>query len=146
TPRRPPRSTLFPYTTLFRSEKEKVISEASPDRGYKNVEHVDRSDDRCQQDEPGKECAADREENSLRRTHHLANTIHPAAVAVNQTSRPSPRTSRYQANTVNVFVRKNPRSHLTAANATMRETTNPTAKCPNSSAASLPARASATAA
>src|SRR5690606_39317835 len=84
TPRRPPRSTLFPYTTLFRSEKEKVISEASPDRGYKNVEHVDRSDDRCQQDEPGKECAADREENSLRRTHHLANTIHPAAVAVNQ--------------------------------------------------------------
>src|SRR5689334_24518505 len=29
--RRPPRSTLFPYTTLFRSNIEKVVAEKVPD-------------------------------------------------------------------------------------------------------------------
>src|SRR2546427_4987353 len=31
--RRPPRSTLFPYTTLFRSERQAVIHEREPRRG-----------------------------------------------------------------------------------------------------------------
>src|SRR2546430_11066862 len=34
--RRPPRSTLFPYTTLFRSERIAALSEASmPDEGLR---------------------------------------------------------------------------------------------------------------
>src|SRR2546430_17128589 len=34
--RRPPRSTLFPYTTLFRSQTETVIT--GPDNALENVE------------------------------------------------------------------------------------------------------------
>src|SRR2546426_6798755 len=35
--RRPPRSTLFPYTTLFRSEPDRVRPERSPRRGAGGV-------------------------------------------------------------------------------------------------------------
>src|SRR3712207_8089984 len=31
--RRPPRSTLFPYTTLFRSERDRLVGEAAVGRG-----------------------------------------------------------------------------------------------------------------
>src|SRR5256885_10789783 len=35
--RRPPRSTLFPYTTLFRSEKIVVHAPCRPDEAIQNV-------------------------------------------------------------------------------------------------------------
>src|SRR2546430_15390933 len=39
--RRPPRSTLFPYTTLFRSQS-RVVALVQPDRGLvQDVEHAD---------------------------------------------------------------------------------------------------------
>src|SRR3712207_8924047 len=45
--RRPPRSTLFPYTTLFRSGHER------PDRGAGPGEHAQRDDaDRLREHEP----------------------------------------------------------------------------------------------
>src|SRR5687768_17896375 len=43
--RRPPRSTLFPYTTLFRSRKGH--READHDRGHQDPEHDQRDDARA---------------------------------------------------------------------------------------------------
>src|SRR3712207_4984805 len=37
--RRPPRSTLFPYTTLFRSDVHQKVSDILHERGYKTVAH-----------------------------------------------------------------------------------------------------------
>src|SRR5437016_7109483 len=37
--RRPPRSTLFPYTTLFRSEVAHLVA-APPERGLLDAEHL----------------------------------------------------------------------------------------------------------
>src|SRR3712207_7376363 len=35
--RRPPRSTLFPYTTLFRSSNHRALRDAGPERSVKTV-------------------------------------------------------------------------------------------------------------
>src|SRR3989475_11602509 len=40
--RRPPRSTLFPYTTLFRSPREQVARAARGEAGVAARHHVDR--------------------------------------------------------------------------------------------------------
>src|SRR2546422_6825231 len=40
--RRPPRSTLFPYTTLFRSEGHGVAQERAPRRHAHRLGHPDR--------------------------------------------------------------------------------------------------------
>src|SRR5438132_10053503 len=39
--RRPPRSTLFPYTTLFRSELDRVLAARRAQRGAVACRHVD---------------------------------------------------------------------------------------------------------
>src|SRR3712207_8490514 len=39
--RRPPRSTLFPYTTLFRSDPERVLEAAYPPVGLRAEDAVD---------------------------------------------------------------------------------------------------------
>src|SRR2546430_8848058 len=36
--RRPPRSTLFPYTTLFRSNRHRLVDEKGKVLGYKNLD------------------------------------------------------------------------------------------------------------
>src|SRR2546430_4546049 len=36
--RRPPRSTLFPYTTLFRSGYVQLVGDESPERLHRNVD------------------------------------------------------------------------------------------------------------
>ena len=43
--RRPPRSTLFPYTTLFRSEKENEVFEDSLNREENIKSLLDELDD-----------------------------------------------------------------------------------------------------
>src|SRR5262245_63975697 len=40
--RRPPRSTLFPYTTLFRSEESKLVSDFPPSRLPVNILFLDQ--------------------------------------------------------------------------------------------------------
>src|SRR5689334_24511320 len=54
--RRPPRSTLFPYTTLFRSHRIRVVlgrtDDLRPDRGRDAAHHVmDRRDHRDRSEE-----------------------------------------------------------------------------------------------
>src|SRR2546430_9220606 len=39
--RRPPRSTLFPYTTLFRSHRQAVVERSGLSRGGPALEHGD---------------------------------------------------------------------------------------------------------
>src|SRR3712207_7833395 len=57
--RRPPRSTLFPYTTLFRSDAEReVVGEAAEDRDRAVVARV-RADE---VDGPGGHPAADQDD------------------------------------------------------------------------------------
>src|SRR5260370_15929081 len=48
--RRPPRSTLFPYTTLFRSQKPAEHNAPQPERD----ESTEHSDGRAQEHAPGK--------------------------------------------------------------------------------------------
>jgi len=43
--RRPPRSTLFPYTTLFRSLGSALISDGQLDKGQEIIDRVFRNDD-----------------------------------------------------------------------------------------------------
>src|SRR2546426_11861443 len=51
--RRPPRSTLFPYTTLFRSAQDAVVDERVPEKaaGLRLDEHVPRQGDRDQEED-----------------------------------------------------------------------------------------------
>src|SRR3712207_8452952 len=42
--RRPPRSTLFPYTTLFRSERADLLAGQLPDGAAAHALELDRSD------------------------------------------------------------------------------------------------------
>src|SRR5438270_9564934 len=44
--RRPPRSTLFPYTTLFRSSAEALLDLLAEDPGDGDAEKVERDQDR----------------------------------------------------------------------------------------------------
>src|SRR2546430_6641709 len=48
--RRPPRSTLFPYTTLFRSIWERVVVEGVHDRDANAMALLERVRDRAQAD------------------------------------------------------------------------------------------------
>src|SRR5260370_10239512 len=59
--RRPPRSTLFPYTTLFRSGVAQVQNEREAERH----QYVERADD---------EPVGDIEQEKLRQTHRKGNT------------------------------------------------------------------------
>src|SRR3954464_16103991 len=43
--RRPPRSTLFPYTTLFRSRAQPVEAPADDQHGRRDGAHADRSEE-----------------------------------------------------------------------------------------------------
>src|SRR3712207_6893231 len=80
--RRPPRSTLFPYTTLFRSDATQRLASPGDDPG--RVEHAerpldDRADPECERDgaqpdgpaeqEPDHEHGEDRKSTRLNSSH-----------------------------------------------------------------------------
>src|SRR2546427_7592986 len=69
--RRPPRSTLFPYTTLFRSFTNLAITGAAGDRnGERDArQHADRHDDRDRRGELYESRDQDRKSTRLNSSH-----------------------------------------------------------------------------
>src|SRR2546422_6650617 len=62
--RRPPRSTLFPYTTLFRSHQEQLVPHAlGGDRSQRRRDRPDR------RDRPPRQPEADRKSTRLNSSH-----------------------------------------------------------------------------
>src|SRR3712207_8749789 len=72
--RRPPRSTLFPYTTLFRSGHHELRQHAAPggvaDRGP--VERLDGSGDRVAEVERGDRRGTEPDQHDLRSEEHTS--------------------------------------------------------------------------
>src|SRR5258707_8365271 len=67
--RRPPRSTLFPYTTLFRSAFETVDSQSVAGAGEGAVRHVRRTVEIAARADPGRILAEDRKSTRLNSSH-----------------------------------------------------------------------------
>src|SRR3712207_7740649 len=77
--RRPPRSTLFPYTTLFRSAERQPERDLDEDEARhraeqaQSLQHPDRRDDRRRDDQPGEheevDQAVDRKSTRLNSSH-----------------------------------------------------------------------------
>src|SRR2546429_1020606 len=63
--RRPPRSTLFPYTTLFRSQRDAAPHEPRPDRTTSQVQSVSCHD----LSHPPRSASSDRKSTRLNSSH-----------------------------------------------------------------------------
>src|SRR5256885_2786549 len=70
--RRPPRSTLFPYTTLFRSRDLRTVAAGGDDRvpgGQDGLGDVDTQAPACAGDEPNFLLSQDRKSTRLNSSH-----------------------------------------------------------------------------
>src|SRR3712207_8670277 len=67
--RRPPRSTLFPYTTLFRSEQPAVHLQWQPDDGDPTEAHLRGREQRLQRGDGVPLEGADRKSTRLNSSH-----------------------------------------------------------------------------
>src|SRR5438552_6888373 len=65
--RRPPRSTLFPYTTLFRSDRPAAVSQPVAHR----AEHAERPEHHCEPGLNGAGKITDRKSTRLNSSHQI---------------------------------------------------------------------------
>src|SRR3712207_6955861 len=98
--RRPPRSTLFPYTTLFRSRPTTVAGQQAEDRadrtGDQDCDERDPERHPCAGDEPGQDIAPELDRKSTRLNSSHAN-ISYAVFCLKKKTRSEEYTSELQS-------------------------------------------------